>query len=811
MTPLVPPVDPATTNITGGPGRNGNAVYEFVRFYISAFAQRGLISEAERQLLASEIEKPASVQVVVNRFNTTYGNLTVSQTELSNAAAQYLQEKINLLRTGGAGYYPQPGQPQLAPMPQYAAYAQPNYGQQRMLAPAALPCDFVGYQANDPILLNHPYVRIQGNVVLVNGQQAYVIDGGVLYYPPLFRGQPQYIDSLRNLVIRANQQWQADSQRAQAQMANGYMYAQPQQQPLNGWGGMMPVQSIQQYQPQYPAYQNPYAQPGMYGQPMLPPTGSVNSTDPNFSSVYGPKARTRSNVASNTMNPYPNDMGAMPIPKASDMAQAWGKSPSATIFGQQQQPTQQTKQSPFLSGKQPPARPITGTPISEIAAQQQQQQTKPHLLNDWQERCAADKAVKTVTNAVKEEGIPIDPKTMRVSDATISAIKYPIERSPNLDPEMVTNAELPKAPKNVLRTIKRPNWTDMLDVKEDRKEEASYWHDYDINWKVEDAFGNEEEKHIHSAVVRLPLPYATKQAAIYDAAITCKSSLGKDKEDDLRAHILDFDQMVQIPNVDFERAKAFCDRVALKLEEAERKNRLPQACLEVALELRDGKESFHKAFSDIIVAEFNRAARANFIRKIDRDHADVFGFVNDIYELYDFVDPYSGNPLFECWKQDKEHFKIAMNNTLQASFRAVWWNARNCYLDHHDVGQRIFIMCDEGLGYRDSDGMNSRLLTAVPEKDERYQKFLGWLDKHFTLLIRRRVVIANTFPIEDIENTDYTTQYFRGNTTALVYYEFFSSEGNLELVDLDSLDTINHPLILGVSYNNELVARRSAE
>ena len=305
-----------------------------------------------------------------------------------------------------------------------------------------------------------------------------------------------------------------------------------------------------------------------------------------------------------------------------------------------------------------------------------------------------------------------------------------------------------------------------------------------------------EKNKVKTTESRLETPATSREGAITDLVAIDDSAV-----DDKFINIVSYDQMY-LARMPYETSKRNVDRCVEALNKTKGIDGVHEALKIVA---GSGTE-FAQFFGGLILKYFNRAASVNFVKMVDGGKIRRLNPLISLAQLDQLLTD-SGTSEFEEWKADSEHFSQALSNCLKASVGVIFRPKKRCYLDIRDPKDRALILADEHLGLRCSDGTCGRLVSVMEPNETRTKEIDDYLSRIFPVMIERKLILHN-IDLPKIEAHDFGLNVLTGSTEALIMYRLFAMYGNTELVDLNDPTQTRTPLLIGVSYDNQLFLRR---
>lgn len=213
------------------------------------------------------------------------------------------------------------------------------------------------------------------------------------------------------------------------------------------------------------------------------------------------------------------------------------------------------------------------------------------------------------------------------------------------------------------------------------------------------------------------------------------------------------------------------------------------------------------SLSTILLRSFNNAAGVNFIRK-----APQFGCVQRLEQftnLARFSRLLSDSGDFKNWVEgtDPTDFPMTLRNCIQASFGCLFRESEKAYLDLNDpVNIRTLLSSGKvNIVVSDTPG---RLINYETSNDETKKEILEKLKRYTPMLFEHKILFHNLHLTSDLNEVVGRAYQIAGTAEAQILYQFFNKYGVLELISNKEPFSFTHPLIMGVSYDNQLLVRR---
>lgn len=307
-----------------------------------------------------------------------------------------------------------------------------------------------------------------------------------------------------------------------------------------------------------------------------------------------------------------------------------------------------------------------------------------------------------------------------------------------------------------------------------------------------------DDQKVQSCEIRVKSPVADAEELLTDLRVNA-SSLFQNKF----IHVIDYEETVVAP-VSFDQGRMNLNKVIDAFKNTN-KDDISKIIASFA-EIKGSTPAFQEVLSERLLEDFNNIASVNFINVTANGVSRLapFSRIDDLARF--FTD--DGNPDYENWKADTEVFSQALTNTIKASVAKLYTTSGKHYLDPAEPKALAAILADKRIPIR-VDGFKAReisLLESVSEETK--QNLTKAVRTCFVFTIRKKIVVHNLKLPVDVGPRDYSPYLLGRGSVAKVLYQLFDKHGNVELVHVDDESQIQHPLLLGVTYNNELLVRR---
>lgn len=318
---------------------------------------------------------------------------------------------------------------------------------------------------------------------------------------------------------------------------------------------------------------------------------------------------------------------------------------------------------------------------------------------------------------------------------------------------------------------------------------------------------------VESATISVETPMTTTEGMVADLAVNHPEIVNVDKT---FAHVVAFKEIV-IGRAPFGLTKELFTDCGEAMH-----NTAGIGGIVNVLKLLSGRSDRSASMlTDILLERFNNAASVNFMKLNELGTGmKRIGKFTGLPELSRLITD-SGD--YSEWKEDHESFAQALRNCIKASFNSLFDQNGKGYLDVSadnegvpaDNRARLLVLSDERTGFRFGvKGATevSRLVPFLRTADAAEQKLLkdsisAKLKTIFPFTIERKVLLHN-LNLPSIEPSNFRAEWLHNTPEALILFDFFSKHGALELVDINDLSQMHHPLMLGVSYGTQLLIRR---
>ena len=213
------------------------------------------------------------------------------------------------------------------------------------------------------------------------------------------------------------------------------------------------------------------------------------------------------------------------------------------------------------------------------------------------------------------------------------------------------------------------------------------------------------------------------------------------------------------------------------------------------------------AVASALLKTFNNAAGVNFIKRISQYNSVMR--LEQFTSLARFSRLLSDTGEFKEWmpENDPTSFPMALKNCIMASFGRIFRENSKPYLDL-DKPENVQMLLSSGkvnIVVGDTPG---RLINYETANEETKAEVILQLKKFTPFLIEHKVLYHNLFLASDITDQIGRAYAISGTAESKILYKLFSKYGVLELISPNDPMSFSHPLILGVSYDNQLLARR---
>ena len=272
------------------------------------------------------------------------------------------------------------------------------------------------------------------------------------------------------------------------------------------------------------------------------------------------------------------------------------------------------------------------------------------------------------------------------------------------------------------------------------------------------------------------------------------------------AHKVSADELLFLNSENYQHGKSVIDNCVKILKEREGINGIR----EVISVLNRYGDNFDPLRNNILAA-FNRAASVNFVKKTEDGRVLCLNAFESLNKLDNFLVD-SGDKDFAVWKEDKVAFGRALTTCLKASFGRFFREDRNHYIDLTDLKEVATIAADESAMIRYSDGTSGRLTfvgedAAVKKRTIELKEILN--KKLFVIKFEKEFVFHN-LDLADVDYNDYSLNVVEPSPEQQIVEELFNKYGSILLVDITDHTQYTNALIVGRTFDNEIVVRRLA-
>lgn len=319
--------------------------------------------------------------------------------------------------------------------------------------------------------------------------------------------------------------------------------------------------------------------------------------------------------------------------------------------------------------------------------------------------------------------------------------------------------------------------------------------------------------NVETATIRLETPFTSVEGPIADVAVNHPELMTPEKT---FADVIVFKQIV-VGRMSFDPTKD----LYLKCCDAMQRDSDTTGVLNVMKTLGERSDSSAKLLTTIVLEQFNNAASVNFMKanatNTGMQRLRPFESLTQLSRL--IVD--SGD--YADWMQDKEAFARALRSCLKVSFSRVFDPDGLGYLDisadsngnPKDNRARLLVMNDERFGFRFTSGDAievSKMYPFLPLADKSDSEALRdaittKMKTVFPLILERKILVHN-LKLPNIALNDYSANWLHHTPESLILTDFFNKHGSMETIHVDELEQLQHPLMLGIGYEDQLLVRR---
>lgn len=318
---------------------------------------------------------------------------------------------------------------------------------------------------------------------------------------------------------------------------------------------------------------------------------------------------------------------------------------------------------------------------------------------------------------------------------------------------------------------------------------------------------------VESSVIRLETPMASAEGAIADVGVNHPELMDREKT---FANVVVFKQIV-IGRMSFNPAKD----LYLRCRDAMKEDPGTNGVLNVMKILGERNDDAGKLLSSMTLDLFNNAASVNFMKanatNTGMHRLCPFESMTQLSRLV--ID--SGD--YEDWKTEKDAFIQALKQCLKVSFNRLFNSDSQGYLDistddkgnPKDNRARLLVLNDERFGFRFKSGEKEEVSRMIPflapaDADANIalrDSITSKLKNIFPLVLERKMLVHNLkLPI--IAPGKYSAEWLHHTPEAYILTDFFAKHGTMETVNVEDLEQLRHPLMLGSGYEGQLLVRR---
>lgn len=318
---------------------------------------------------------------------------------------------------------------------------------------------------------------------------------------------------------------------------------------------------------------------------------------------------------------------------------------------------------------------------------------------------------------------------------------------------------------------------------------------------------------VETATIRLETPVASVEGAIADVGINHHELMDPEKK---FADVLVFKQIV-IGRMSFNVARD----LYLRCRDAMQEDTGTKGVLNVMKILGERNDDAGKFLTGLTLEQFNNAAGVNFMKSnatnTGMHRLRPFESMSQLSRL--IVD--SGE--FEDWLVEKDSFAQALKSCLKVSFNRVFNSDDAGFLDisaddegnPKDNRARMLVLNDERLGFRFKSGEKEEVSRMIPFLSPTTKEataalrddITSKLKNIFPLTLERKILVHN-LNLPDIAPGRFAAEWLHHTPEALILFDFYTRHGSMETVNVNDLEQLRHPLMLGVGYENQLLVRR---
>lgn len=342
-------------------------------------------------------------------------------------------------------------------------------------------------------------------------------------------------------------------------------------------------------------------------------------------------------------------------------------------------------------------------------------------------------------------------------------------------------------------------WEDIIEpVDPNAPKVRKFLDDFQIIWMHMRA-AQLKAKH---AQIKTTTPVETAEEVVTDINVNNPEIVEPDKF----VHVVNYDKITTV-HIPFAEGKKYMDEAVSKVMN----DSTPNGVLEVLRYLQSVGE-FGSVVSKLVLESFNKAASVNFVRRKIRPDGTVsvvrLPHMDSIAKLGGVLTD-NGDPDIEEWKENKEAFKRALKDTLNASFFRIFRTDGRNYLDINDPVDRTFALSSiNGLRFF---GLPSKLLPMVsisdPKKQEELeQEIQTKLSGVFPILVDSKLILHNLH-VDLGLSSGQKVAVCEKTAESMIFKKLIEKYGTMQIVDISDPDQIQHQLTAGTMYGGDVIVR----